>query len=76
VSAETPRWDDHETKESYGTYSMEHSPSSEASSHSASQEILRIFMKTEGSLLCSQEPATGSYPEPYESSPQIPTLFT
>jgi len=35
---------------------MEHSPS-EANSHSASQEILKI------SLQCSQEPAPGPYPE-------------
>jgi hypothetical protein len=32
-------------------------------------------MEAEGLFLCSQEPATGPYPEPDESSPQIPTLF-
>jgi hypothetical protein len=32
-------------------------------------------MESEGSLRCSQEPATGPYPEPDESSPQLPTLF-
>jgi hypothetical protein len=26
-------------------------------------------MESEGSLMCSQEPATGSYPAPAESSP-------
>jgi hypothetical protein len=33
-------------------------------------------MEPEGSLLCSQEPTTGPYPEPDESSPQFPTLFS
>jgi hypothetical protein len=32
-------------------------------------------MVPEGSLPCSQEPATGTYSEPDESSPHIPTLF-
>jgi hypothetical protein len=39
---------------------MEQGPSSEANSLSAGQEILR-FMQLEGSLPCSQEPATGPY---------------
>jgi hypothetical protein len=47
----------------------------EASSHSASQETPPSFMKPQGSLLCSQEPATGTYPEPDESSPHYPILF-
>jgi len=32
-------------------------------------------MEPEGSLLCSQEPAIGHYPEPDEFSPHLPTLF-
>jgi hypothetical protein len=32
-------------------------------------------MKSEGSLLCSQEPSTGPYPEPDHSSPYHPILF-
>jgi hypothetical protein len=32
-------------------------------------------MGPEGSLPCSQEPATGSCPEPDASSPHFPTLF-
>jgi hypothetical protein len=32
-------------------------------------------MELEGSLSCSQEPATGPYPKPDESRPKISTLF-
>jgi hypothetical protein len=32
-------------------------------------------MEPEDSLLCSQDPATGPYPEPGESSPYLSTLF-
>jgi hypothetical protein len=34
------------------------------------------FMETEGSSPRSQQPATGPYPEPDESSPHPPTLFS
>jgi len=32
-------------------------------------------MESEGSLSCSQEPASGPYPEPDESSSHPPNLF-
>jgi hypothetical protein len=54
---------------------MEQSPSWEADSHSDGQEIPPSFMEPEGSLPCSQEAATGSYPEPDESRRHFPTLF-
>jgi hypothetical protein len=54
---------------------MEKSPS-EANSHSASQEYFAPFIEPEGSLSCSRQPPTGPYPEPDESSPHLPTLFT
>jgi hypothetical protein len=33
------------------------------------------FMETEGSIPCSQEPSTGPYTEPYQSSPLQPILI-
>jgi hypothetical protein len=55
--------------------SMEQSPSWEANSHSAVQEITYFFMEPKGPLSYSQEPTTGPYPETDESSPELPTLF-
>jgi hypothetical protein len=54
------------------TYSMEQSPSWEANRFAASQEIPRIFMEPEGSLLYSQVPSTCPYPEPTPTSPHSP----
>jgi hypothetical protein len=56
--------------------SMEQTPSSEAYSRSASQEIFSPFMEPEGSLLCSQDPGNTVYPQPDESKPLPHTLFT
>jgi hypothetical protein len=49
---------------------MGQSPSWEANSFSASQEIPRI-MEPEVSLLCSQKPATCPYPEPAQFSHRL-----
>jgi len=57
------------------TKSMKLRPSWEAGSHSASQEFPCLFMEPEGSLPCSQDPATGTYPDPNSSSPHLPTVF-
>jgi hypothetical protein len=54
---------------------MEKSPSWETNSHSTSQEIPRLLMEPEGSLPCSQQPATGPYPEPHVSSPHLSNQF-
>jgi len=50
---------------------MEQTPSSESDGCSAGKEILNPpCMEPETSLVHSQEPATGHYPEPAESSLQ------
>jgi len=49
---------------------MERSPSWEANSHSASQEI-PFLLEPEGLLRRSKQPALGPSPEPDESSPHI-----
>jgi len=54
---------------------MQHGPSWEVDSHSASQKI-PSFMEPKGSLLCSQEPTTSPYPEPDELSQNLPLLFS
>jgi hypothetical protein len=54
---------------------MKDSPSSESSSFSISQEIPHISVGPKGSLLCSQETATSSYPDPAESSLKIQILY-
>jgi hypothetical protein len=53
---------------------MELSPSLELTSRSVTQEFSH-FMEHEGSLLYSQEPSTGPYPEPPKSSPYHPIIF-
>jgi len=54
---------------------MELSRTSESDSHSASYEIPLLFMDSKYSLLCSQQPAHGPYPEPLKTSPHPQTLF-
>jgi hypothetical protein len=46
-----------------------------ADGRSANERIPRLLWDTKISLPCSQEPATGSYHEPDESSPHLHTLF-
>jgi hypothetical protein len=53
---------------------MELSPSWEVAICAATQELPSLFLEPEGSLSCSQEPSTGPYPEPDQSSPYYPTL--
>jgi hypothetical protein len=45
---------------------MEHSPCLQASSRSSNTHL---FMEPDCQLPCSQELATGTYPEPYEFGP-------
>jgi hypothetical protein len=56
---------------------MEWSPTWEAASCSPTQEFPNILwnLNVQGPLPCSQEPATGPYPEPDESSPYHPILY-
>jgi hypothetical protein len=53
---------------------MEKNTSWEANSRSASQDS-PSFIEPEGASPYSQEPATGPYAEPDESSSHPPTLF-
>jgi hypothetical protein len=53
---------------------MELSPSWEAASCAAIQELPNIVWQPEGSLPCSQEPSTCPYPESDQSSPHHPIL--
>jgi hypothetical protein len=45
----------------------------EANSSSAIEEIPRVLWNPQGSLLCSQEPVPGLYPESDESSWRLPS---
>jgi hypothetical protein len=54
---------------------MDLSPSLEAASCAATQKFPENFMAPEGSLPCSQEPSTSSYPEPEQSSQYHHILF-
>jgi hypothetical protein len=49
---------------------MEQCPFRDANSSSANQEVKKDFVDSERSLPCPNELATGSYPEPDESSPR------
>jgi hypothetical protein len=50
------------------------SPSWEAANCAAIQEIPSNFKEPKGSPPCSQEPSTGPYPDPVQSSPYHPIL--
>jgi hypothetical protein len=50
------------------------SPSWEAANCPAIKKIPSNFKEPEGSSPCSQEPVTGPYPEPVQSSPYHPVL--
>jgi hypothetical protein len=65
-------WDRHTDMDLLYFNPMEQSSPSEAKSHYINY---LPFMKPEVSLPCSYEPATGHYPKPDESSPQLPTLI-
>lgn len=54
---------------------MKDSPSCESSSSSFSQEIPHTSVGPKGSLLCSQDTTTGSYPDPDESSLNLQILY-
>jgi hypothetical protein len=54
---------------------MESSPSWATNSRSATKEIPRLLHNPKVTLPFSQEPFTGPYPEPHESSPQPYILF-
>jgi len=60
----------------YLTNSTEQSPSWEADSLSASEEILPLLWNPECSLPCSQEPTTGPYSDPDASTPLSPPYFS
>jgi hypothetical protein len=47
----------------------------EGNSRKSIQEDPLTLTEPESSLPCSQQPATGPYPEPDASSPHIPTLL-
>jgi hypothetical protein len=51
---------------------MELSPSWEVANCAAIQEIPSNFKESKGSSPCSQEPFTGPYPEPVQSSSYHP----
>jgi hypothetical protein len=51
------------------TNSKKLSPSSEAASCAATQKFPNTLMEPVSLLPCSQEPSTGPYPEPDQSSP-------
>jgi hypothetical protein len=57
------------------THSMAQDTIWKADSHSACQKIPAFFMEPEGSLPYSQQPSTGTYPEPVESRPPHRSLF-
>jgi hypothetical protein len=55
----------------YYTSATKHKPSPEADISPTHSRKSHVFVESEGSLACLHGPASGPYPEPPETSPQL-----